>query len=153
MRPGISYSRFTSASALSSRTKRLNRQEGGRAERLLRSIVWRRGLRFRKQLASLPGRPDLVFARVHLCVFCDGDFWHGRNWSTLEERLARRANAEYWIPKIKGNVVRDREQTQTLQDAGWFVLRLWETDILRDPEAAADLIEQLVSKRITEATD
>ena len=91
------YSGFTPASPTASRIKQANRREGGRAERLLGRALWRAGLRYRKHAASLPGRPDFVFAGARVCLFCDGDFWHGRDWDALRERLARRANPEYWL--------------------------------------------------------
>lgn len=141
------FATFTPASPAASRAKRANRREGGLAERLLRAAVWRRGLRFRRHVAGLPGKPDLVFAGARLCVFCDGDFWHGRDWPQLHEQLLHRANPDYWIPKISRNMHRDVEQTRALEEAGWAVVRLWETDVLRDPEAAATSIQGIVRQR------
>jgi DNA mismatch endonuclease (patch repair protein) len=141
------YSGFTPASPLASRIKQANRREGGRAERLLGQALWQSGLRYRKHPSTLPGRPDFVFAGPRVCVFCDGDFWHGRDWDTLQERLARRANPEYWLAKIGRNVERDREQTTRLTALGWLVIRFWETDVLRDPEAAASQVLSLVESR------
>jgi DNA mismatch endonuclease (patch repair protein) len=141
------YAAFTPSSQTASRIKQANRREGGRAERLLGRALWRAGLRYRKHPDRLPGRPDFVFAGPRVCVFCDGDFWHGRDWSTLREKLARRANAAYWLAKIGRNVERDREQTERLTALGWLVVRLWETDVLRDPEAAARRVRSLVEPR------
>jgi len=142
------YAGFTPASPLASRIKQANRREGGKAERLLGQALWRAGLRYRKHATILPGRPDFVFTRVKVCVFCDGDFWHGRDWDTLRERLARRANPAYWLAKIGRNVERDREQTERLTALGWHVVRLWETDILRDPAAAASRVKALIDARV-----
>ena len=74
-------------------------------------------------------------------VFIDGDFWHGRNWKALGPRLRARSNGSYWHAKILQNRARDRRITRELVRLGWDVLRLWETDVLRDPEAAATLVE------------
>jgi len=79
-----------------------NRREGGRAERALRSALWRRGFRFRLHQRELPGKPDLVFRSSSLCVFCDGDFWHGRDWQKRRLRLESGSNREYWVAKIQG---------------------------------------------------
>jgi DNA mismatch endonuclease (patch repair protein) len=141
------YSGFTPSSLTASRIKQANRREGGRAERLLGQALWRAGLRYRKHAPSLPGRPDFVFAGAKICVFCDGDFWHGRDWETLRERLARRANPDYWLAKIGRNRERDREQTAHLTALGWLVVRLWETDVLRDPEAAVATVAALIAER------
>lgn len=92
----------------------------------------------------MPGRPDLVFPRARLVVFIDGDFWHGRDWPALRERLLRRANPDYWIPKIARNIERDLEQTASLVADGWRVLRYWETDIIRDTDSAARAIAAAV---------
>jgi DNA mismatch endonuclease (patch repair protein) len=81
---------------------------------------------------GLPGKPDIVFARARLVVFCDGDFWHGRRSRERLAKLSRGSNAPYWTAKIASNVARDRRNTRLLRAAGWTVIRLWETDILRD---------------------
>jgi DNA mismatch endonuclease (patch repair protein) len=142
------YAGFSPASETASRVKQANRREGGRAERLLGQAMWRLGLRYRKHVAGLPGRPDFVFAGARVCLFCDGDFWHGRDWEHLRERLARRANPAYWLAKIGRNVERDREQTERLTAEGWLVIRLWETEVLRDPEAAALRVKVAIGARL-----
>jgi DNA mismatch endonuclease (patch repair protein) len=100
-------------------------------EKTLRALLWRSGLRFRKNVASLPGKPDIVFTRRKVVVFCDGDFWHGRNWQQLSAKLNTGANPTYWLLKIKTNRERDLRTDKLLQEAGWMVLRYWETDIHR----------------------
>ncbi len=109
--------------------------------------MWRVPLRYRIAPAGLPGRPDLVFPRERVAVFCDGDFWHGRD---LEARLAKLAgghNAPYWTEKIRANVERDARHTEQLEAAGWLVLRFWESDILRDAAAIAQAIAEAVGAR------
>jgi DNA mismatch endonuclease (patch repair protein) len=93
----------------------------------------------------MPGKPDIVFLSARLCVFVDGDFWHGRDWPNLRHRLELRANPDYWIPKIARNIERDREQDQLLLALGWRVLRLWETDVLQDLGCASRLISEALS--------
>jgi DNA mismatch endonuclease (patch repair protein) len=104
-----------------------------------------RGLGFRTNYASLPGRPDIVFNGARLVVFCDGDFWHGRNLSQRLRKLSRGHNAAYWVAKIQGNAARDRRNSRALREAGWTVLRVWETDINRNPHAVA----AKVARRLT----
>jgi DNA mismatch endonuclease (patch repair protein) len=48
-------------------------------------------------VAELPGKPDIVFYGARLAVFCDGDFWHGRNWPERKRKLSRGSNSEYWV--------------------------------------------------------
>ena len=138
------------ASDAASRAKRANQKENCRHEVLLRRELWKLGVRYRKYATDLPGNPDLVFRRSRVVVFCDGDFWHGRNWSQLKRDLRRRHNADYWIAKIARNRERDKRHTNALTSDGWLVLRLWETDITRDPSAAAEIVSQAVAARLAQ---
>lgn len=109
-----------------------------RCELALRRELWRRGFRYRVNVSDLPGRPDIVFPKRRLVIFCDGDFWHGRDLQQRLAKLSRGHNATYWVSKVRRNVERDRQQTRMLQEAGWTVLRIWETDLLGRVEKVAD---------------
>jgi DNA mismatch endonuclease (patch repair protein) len=132
-----SFSNLTSTSANSSKAMQGNRARGTAPETLLGQALRRHGARYTSHVSILPGRPDIVFHTVRLVVFCDGDFWHGRKWTTLKPVLARRANAAYWIAKIASNRARDRRQVRALRASGWKVVRFWEGDIRRDPNTIA----------------
>jgi DNA mismatch endonuclease, patch repair protein len=95
----------------------------------------------------LPGRPDIVFPTARVAVFCDGDFWHGRNWAERRRRLERGSNADYWVKKIAANRARDARYNRALKELGWTVVRFWETDILADPARPAAEIEALIRRR------
>lgn len=142
-----SFKGFKPASEAASRAKRANRKRDSRHEIALRRELWKIGLRYRKYVATLPGKPDLVFSGARVVVFCDGDYWHGRDWEQLRGTLERRHNADYWIAKIARNRERDQEHATRLTGDGWLVLRFWETDILRDPQAIAQQISQMVAER------
>jgi DNA mismatch endonuclease (patch repair protein) len=111
----------------------------------LRSALWRAGVRFRKNVASLPGKPDIVFPTHRLVVFCDGDFWHGKDWKERLPKLASGTNSAYWVAKIERNMERDREHTRRLGEAGWRVLRVWESEIHRQTDAVLERILHLLS--------
>ncbi len=146
-RPALStsYKGLHAASERATATARASSHKvGTRCELLLRRVLWSRGLRYRIDVANLPGRPDIVFPGARIAVFCDGDFWHGRELTAREVRLARGHNAAYWMAKIRGNVARDREHDEALKKMGWTVLRFWETDILHDPNGVATRVEQVV---------
>jgi DNA mismatch endonuclease (patch repair protein) len=128
------------ASEKASRVKRRNRKTGSKAELALRRALWRRGLRYRVNDDGLPGTPDVVFSRNRVAVFVDGDFWHGRDWERRAERLRSGSNGAYWIAKISYNRNRDVRNDALLADLGWKVVRLWETDVQKDPESAADKV-------------
>jgi DNA mismatch endonuclease, patch repair protein len=146
-RPSPCFKGLHAASEAASRAKRANRKKDTAHEVALRRALWKLGLRYRKHLTGLPGNPDLVFTAARVVVFCDGDFWHGREWRRLKLRLKGKHNAAYWVAKISRNRERDREQTAQLQAAGWLVLRFWESDILGNPEAAADCVARIVRGR------
>lgn len=124
----------------------MNRKTGTVHERLLRVVLWKLGLRYRKNVTTLPGKPDIVFPKEHVAVFCDGDFWHGRHWWRLSRKLQGGTNPSYWAQKIKSNRSRDRRVVRLLKSHGWTVVRIWETDIRQDPERAARVVESLVQR-------
>jgi DNA mismatch endonuclease (patch repair protein) len=146
-----SFAGFGPASEAASRAKRANRKKDTRPELLLRRALYRLGLRYRKNASDLPGNLDLVFRADRVVVFCDGDYWHGRDWERLSAHLRRGHNAEYWIAKIGRNRERDEEQTARLAAAGWLVVRLWESDIVRDPHGAASIVKQRLEERRLQA--
>ncbi len=117
-----------------------------RCEIALRRELWRRGVRYRLHHPGLPGRPDIVLPGHHLVIFCDGDFWHGRDLDYRLTRLAQGHNSTYWVDKVQRNVERDRRQTQALEAAGWLVLRFWETDLLRHPTEIATHIVAVLNR-------
>jgi DNA mismatch endonuclease, patch repair protein len=140
----LSFRTLRPASSKSSRAGlAASAQTNTRCELVLRRALWNRGLRYRLHKADLPGRPDIVFLRERVVIFCDGDFWHGRNLEHRLAKLARGHNASYWTDKLRRNVERDLRQTVALESSGWVVLRFWETDILR---ASKDIVDRIVSR-------
>ena len=96
-------------------------------ERLVRSELHRRGLRFRKHTGKLPGKPDIVFHREKVAVFLDGDFWHGYRFPNWRKKIPK-----FWQKKIGETRLRDRRNFARLRRMGWTVLRIWEHNIERD---------------------
>lgn len=136
---------FRSSSEKASRALSKIKATDTKGEKLLRSTLWRMGLRFRKNVRNLPGKPDIVFSRHRIIIFCDGDFWHGRNWSKDKHRLANGPNAPYWLAKIQANIIRDKRYNKELKQLGWKVVRLWESDIRADVEKAALKISKILA--------
>lgn len=139
-----SFKGLSPASEASSRVKRANRSRDTTTELALRRELFSMGFRYRKNVPHLPGKPDLAFIGARVAVFCDGDFWHGRSWPVRSAKLGQGANASYWLAKIARNIERDAENTVELQRQGWCVIRLWETDIQRDPHQAACQVRDAV---------
>ena len=112
-----------------------------KAEVLLRKALWEKGLRYRKNYASLPGKPDIVLTRQKIAIFVDGDFWHARgHQDNPGEQVA--TNKEFWQKKLARNVERDREVNDELTEEGWLVLRFWESDIKKDLSYCIGQIEK-----------
>jgi DNA mismatch endonuclease, patch repair protein len=116
---------------------RRNLKTESKPERRIRSVLHRQGFRFRKHHPiRTPERlvkPDIVFTRARLAIFVDGCFWHCCPVHGNEPR----ANTDYWGPKLKRNVDRDRAVDRALTEAGWIVLRAWEHE---DPDAVVTRI-------------
>lgn len=141
------YSNFKPASALTSQIKRRIRHRDTKAELLLRRELWRRGFRFRVNVKELPGKPDIVFSRARVIVFCDGDFWHGRDWNNRRKRLIAGINAPYWTAKIAANIKRGRQVSESLEMEGWVVLRFWESDIQRNTTSIAKQVAAVLRRK------
>jgi DNA mismatch endonuclease, patch repair protein len=143
------YVGLSPASANASKAARgSSKKRGTKPEVLLRKALWHAGIRgYRLDVASLPGRPDLVFFRQRVVVFCDGDFWHGLDLEKRIARLEQGHNAPYWVQKIRGNVARDRLRDEELRGAGWLVIRVWESHILDDVDAAVQRIREHLDAR------
>lgn len=114
-------------------------------ELMLRRALWKENLRYRVNYKKLPGKPDIVFTKYHLVVFCDGDYWHGHNWAirglnSLEEELA--GYTDFWRTKILRNIARDEEVNQALRTLGWTVIRLWESDIRSDLDGCVRTVKE-----------
>ncbi|MGC1472266.1 MAG: very short patch repair endonuclease [Psychroserpens sp.] len=103
------------------------RGKNTKPEMLFRRALWAKGVRYRVDSKSLPGRPDLSIKKYKLAIFIDGEFWHGYNWDERKKTL--KSNREFWIPKIERNMQRDREVNAQLEDLDFTVFRFWETEI------------------------
>jgi DNA mismatch endonuclease, patch repair protein len=117
-----------------------NRSKDTRHEVALRRELHRRGLRFRKHVALVPGlrfRPDIVFPRQRLAVECLGCFWH----RCPTDGIIPRTNTKYWRAKLDRNVARDRRNAAAVAASGWHLIVVWEHE---DPAKAADRIEAAV---------
>lgn len=112
-------------------------------ELALRQDLWRRGLRYRVDIAPLPKmrrRADIVFTKAKVAVYVDGCFWH----SCPAHATVPKSNRDWWVEKLAANVRRDRDTDERLRSEGWEVARVWEHE---NPSDAADVIEQLVRSR------
>ena len=110
----------------------------------LRKALWKKGIRYRKNYKSLPGKPDIAITKYRIAVFCDSEFFHGMDWDEQQERLKKSNNSEYWLKKIARNIERDKEVDQMLTSLGWKVIRFWGKDIKKNLDECVKAIEEAV---------
>lgn len=127
-------------------TKAMSRIKGKDTsiELALRKALWARGYRYRKNYKKIPGRPDIAITKYKIAIFCDSEFFHGKDWEILKPRLERGKNPDYWIPKIQRNMQRDVEKDQALLYEGWTVIHFWGKDILSNTEECIRVVEDAI---------
>lgn len=113
-------------------------------ELILRRALWHKGYRYRKNYDMLPGKPDIVLTKYKIAIFCDGEFFYGKNWHNQRERLKKGNNNEYWINKISKNIKRDNKIDKELYELGWTVIRFWGKDILKHTDECIKYIEEII---------
>lgn len=121
------------------------KNKDSKIEVLLRKELWSRGLRYRKNVNRIYGKPDIAFIGKKIAVFCDSEFWHGYNWE--ERKKDFKSHQEFWIPKIERNMERDIEVTEKLESEGWKVIRFWGNEIKKNTAQCADTIEKAVHSK------
>ena len=121
------------------------KNKDSKIEVMLRKELWRRGLRYRKNVNSVCGKPDIAFIGKKIAVFCDSEFWHGYDWENRKHDF--KSHQEFWIPKIERNMQRDVEVNEKLESEGWLVLRFWGKDIKKRTAECVDVIEKAVKER------
>ena len=120
------------------------RSRDTKIEYLLRKELWIRGYRYRKNYKGLPGKPDIVLTKYKIAIFCDGEFFHGKDWEALRQRLQKSNNSQYWINKIAKNKERDDAINKKLISMGWYVLRFWGRDIKKNTDECIKVIEETI---------
>lgn len=113
-------------------------------ELALRKALWKKGYRYRKHYDCIPGKPDIVLTKYKIAIFCDGEFFHGKDWEVLKNQLERGNNSEFWIKKISRNMEHDEEINHQLLFMGWTVIRFWGKDILKNTDMCIKVIEETI---------
>lgn len=131
--------------------RRLNmqhiRSKDTKPEIILRKLLWHKGYRYRKNWNDLPGKPDIVITKYKICIFVDGEYFHGKDWENgKKEKVLEGNNPTYWVPKIERNMQRDKEVEENLKKFGWRVIRFWSRDVLKDPDSCLEIIEKIIKE-------
>ncbi|MEI8246683.1 MAG: very short patch repair endonuclease [Lentisphaerota bacterium] len=137
---------FKNVSEVRSRTMRAIKGRNTGIELALRKELWRNGIRgYRVNYNKIIGKPDIAFVGKKIAIFCDSEFWHGKDWEIKKEKIKTRK--DYWIPKIYSNIERDKLVTAKLKRAGWSVLRFWDSEIRMDINAITKKIIKKIGFR------
>ena len=110
----------------------------------LRKALWHKGYRYRKNYKVLPGSPDIAITKYKIAIFCDSEFFHGKDWEKLESRLRKGKNPDYWIAHIEENMARDRRNDKLLKFEGWTVIHFWGKELKKDSDACVRVIEEAI---------
>ncbi len=121
------------------------RSTGTKIELLLAQELRLLGVSYRKNVKTIKGKPDFAFIGLKVAVFCDSEFWHGKDFNSLEKRIG--TNSEFWLTKIRNNISRDQNINDMLISSGWTVLRYWEKDIKKNVGAIAAEIKEILDEK------
>ena len=119
----------------------------------LRKELWKRGYRYRKNVKNLPGKPDIALTKYKIAIFCDSEFWHGKDWEDKKQRLQKGNNPDFWINKIESNMQRDHENDQKLTALGWTVIHFWGEEIKKSPDECVQVIEETIFENLIAKND
>ena len=124
------------------------RSKDTRPELAVRRGLWRRGCRFRVNVRSLPGTPDIVLPKYRTAVFVNGCFWHGHHG--CRSYTVPKTNTAFWKEKVERNRARDLLDAQRLESIGWSVITVWECELSRSRlEKTLDRIESELKQNMS----
>lgn len=135
---------FTKVSEKTRKTMSHIRAKDTSIEIALRKQLWNKGYRYRKNYKKLPGTPDICLTKYRIAIFCDSEFFHGKDWNVLREKVAKGNNGRYWIKKIQENIKRDEDVDKKLSLMGWTVIHFWGKDILKNTDECIKVIEETI---------
>lgn len=121
------------------------KNKDSKIELSLRKILWEKGYRYRKNVKSVYGHPDIAFIGKKIAIFCDSEFWHGYDWENRKKEF--RTHQDFWIPKIERNMARDIEVNEKLKADGWAVIRFWGEEIKHNLQDCIKQIEKAINER------
>jgi DNA mismatch endonuclease (patch repair protein) len=110
----------------------------------LRKALWKKGYRYRKNYKKLPGSPDIALTKYKIAIFCDSEFFHGKDWESLKLKLENGSNPDYWIKKIERNIERDNEKNHKLTFEGLTIIHFWGKDILKNTDECVRVIDETI---------
>lgn len=128
-----------------SKNMRAIKNKNTKIEELLAKALWKKGYRYRKNNSSVFGKPDFTFRKYKIAIFCDSEYFHGKEWEIQKHRI--KTNTEFWHKKIKSNIARDKRVNEELFKNGWKVIRFWGEDIKKNIDFCVNGIETAIKER------
>ena len=122
------------------------RSKDSKIELVFAKALWNSGIRYRRNSKTITGKPDFSIKKYKIAIFCDSEFWHGKNWQIEKKRIT--TNPDYWTSKIEKNLKRDKTVNEQLLEDGWIVLRFWEKEIETDVEKCIEKVKNILDKRL-----
>lgn len=121
------------------------KNKDSKIECVLRKALWDKGYRYRKNVTSVEGKPDIVLGKYKIAIFCDSEFWHGYDWENKKHEI--KSHKKFWYDKIEKNIQRDKYVNEVLTAQGWKIFRFWGKDILKNTQGCVEKIEVFVKNR------
>ena len=119
-----------------SRAMKRVKLKNGSLEKVVQQTLRSKGLKFQRNVRTLPGSPDIVFRKEKIAIFVDGDFWHGWRLPAWEHKLHK-----FWRDKLRANCARDQRNFRRLRAQGWKVIRIWQHELI--PKYESRYIERI----------
>ena len=138
------------------------RSKDTRPELAVRRWLWAHGYRYRLNVGSVPGKPDIVMRRYRTAIFVNGCFWHGHGLADTGEGgemadsaccRVPRSNREFWLGKLRRNRERDEHTWSLLRENGWQVVVVWECQLkpASRMEATMRRVELMLNERLLDS--
>lgn len=145
--------KFSNVTEKTKKNMRRIKRNNTSIELTLRKALWKKGIRYRKNYKGLPGTPDIVITKYKIAIFCDSEFFHGKDWEVLKPRLEKGNNPRYWVTKIQENINRDRDIDNQLLYKGWTVVHFWGKDILKKTDECVAAIQDIIFEHMISDED
>ena len=120
------------------------KSKGTKPEVTLRKALFAHGFRYRVNVGTLPGKPDIVLPRYKTVIFVHGCFWHLHDG--CKYAVMPKSNVDFWKKKLYRNKERDEENQKELEEMGWNVITVWECELKKDK------VEQTLENLYTQIT-
>lgn len=125
------------------------RGKATKPELLVRHWLWIHGYRYRLNVKSVPGKPDIVLRKYRTAIFVNGCFWHGHEGCRLYS--VPKSNTDFWMAKVQRNRERDQEEYKALHDAGWQIVVIWECQLKKTIiESTMHDVEHMLNRSLLE---